>query len=194
MENKFDIKALQNRIAEVKKEIEEASEFTQLFLECLIKRHDLPKILDGEYNFDEVPDCVLSDLKDGKIPSKNDLSLMDAESQDYFVKDCVWIAGMGAIAWYCENEEKYQEIKPSPFDEIIKMPDISPGHHTASYLIAAFTLLHADIPMQEFIEILTNNFDCSQEQLESNMELYNELCVAILRRYKEDLNYYVNEE
>jgi hypothetical protein len=194
MENKFDIKALQNRIAEVKKETEETSEFTQLFLKCLIERHDLTSILDADYNFEDIPDCVMESIRKGEVPSKDSISLMNSEIQDGFIKDCVWICGMGAIAWYCQNDVKYMQLSPTPFDEIIQMPEISPGHHTGSYLIAAFTLLHANIPMQEFIEILTNNFDSSDEQLEKNMELYNELCIDIMRRYTEDLEYYANEK
>lgn len=193
MEDKFDIKALQSRIAEVKKESEETTEFTMQFLECLLKRHDLGNVIHDEHEFDDTPDEVNDALKKGELPKKEDLAKMTTDAQDYLIKDCVYMCGLGAISWYGENLPVYEDIDPKPFDEIIQMPDISPGHHTASYLVAAFALLHADIPSQRMIELLTNEFDSSQEQLEANMEFYNELCVTILTRYKEDLEYYVTD-
>jgi hypothetical protein len=191
MEDKFDIKALQSRIAEVKKESEETTEFTLEFLECLLKRHDLANVLHEEQEFEDTPDEVTEALKKGEIPKKEDLVKMTTEAQDYLVKDCVYMCGLGAISWYGDNLPEYAEIDPKPFDEIIVMPDISPGHHTASYIVAGMTLLTADIPSQRMIELLTNNFDSSPQQLEENMEFYNEICVMILKRYHEDLEYYV---
>jgi hypothetical protein len=190
MEEKFDIKALQSRIAEVKKETEETTEFSLQFFECLIKRHDLSNILHENHEFDDTPDEVAKALKKGEVPKREDLSKMTTEAQDYLLKGCVYMCGMGAISWYSENMPQYEEIEPKPFDEIIGMPNISPGHHTASYIVAGLTLLFADIPSQRTIELLTNNFDSSPEQLNENMELYNELCVTILKRYTEDLEYY----
>jgi len=190
MEEKFDIKALQSRIAEVKKETEEMTEFALQFFECLIKRHDLPNILHEDHEFDDTPDEVTEALKKGQVPNKEDLVKMTSEAQDYLIKDCVYMCGLGAISWYGENMPQYEDIEPKPFDEIVSMPDISPGYHTASYIVAGLTLLFADIPSQRTIELLTNNFDSSSEQLDENMEFYNELCVNILKRYTEDLEYY----
>ena len=190
MEEKFDIKALQSRIAEVKKETEETTEFTLQFFECLIKRHDLSNILHEDHEFDDTPDEVAKALKKGEVPKREDLSKMTTEAQDYLLKGCVYMCGLGAISWYSENMPQYEKIEPKPFDEIIEMPDISPGHHTASYIFAGLTLLFADIPSQRTVELLTNNFDSSPEQLGENMEFYNELCVTILKRYTEDLAYY----
>lgn len=192
MEDQFDIKALQSRIAEVKKETEESTEFSLQFLECLMKRHDLANVLHEDHEFDDTPHEVTQALKKGEIPKKEDLMKMSTEAQDYLVKDCVYMCGLGAISWYGENLSEYEEIQPKPFDEIIQMPDISPGHHTASYIVAAFTLIFADIPSQEMIQLLTNNFDSSPEQLQENMEFYNQLCITILKRYQEDLEYYGN--
>ena len=190
MEDKFDIKALQSRIAEVKKESEETTEFAMQFLECLLKRHDLANVLHEEQKFDDTPDEVSEALKKGELPQKEDLAKMTTEAQDYLLKDCVYMCGLGAISWYGENLPEYDDLELKPFDEIIQMPDISPGHHTASYIVAGLTLLCADIPSQRTIELLTNNFDSSPEQLEENMEYYNEICVMILKRYQEDLEYY----
>lgn len=190
MEDQFDIKALQSRISEVKKESEEATEFALAFLECLLKRHDLANVIHQDHEFDDAPDEVNESLRKGELPEKEDLSKMTVEALDYLVKDCVYMCGLGAISWYGDNVPIYQELDPKPFDEIINMPDISPGHHTASYIIAGLTLLFADIPTQRMIELLTNNFDSSPEQLEENMEYFNEVCVMILKRYQEDLEYY----
>ena len=190
MEDKFDIKELQSRIAEVKKETEESTQFALQFFECLIKRHDLANVLHEEHEFDDTPDEVTEALKKGEIPSKEDLSKMTAEALDCLLKDCVYMCGLASVSWYGDNMPQYAEIEPKPFDEIISMPDISPGHHTASYIVAGLTLLFADIPSQKTIELLTNSFDSSPEQLEENMEYYNEICVLILKRYTEDLEYY----
>jgi len=192
MEDKFDIKALQSRIAEVKKETEETTEFTTQYLECLLKRHDLGNVIHEDHEFDDTLDEVNEALKKGELPKKEDLAKMTTDAQDYLIKDCVYMCGLGAISWYGENLPEYEEIDPKPFDEIINMPDISPGHHTASYIIAGLTLLFADIPSQRTIELLTNSFDSSPEQLEENMEYFNEVCLMILKRYHEDLEYYGN--
>lgn len=192
MEDKFDIKALQSRIAEVKKESEETTEFTINYLECLIKRHDLGNVIHDEHEFDEAPDEVNEALKKGELPKKEDLAKMTTDAQDYLIKDCVYMCGLGAISWYGDNLPQYQDMDPKPFDEIIKMPDLSPGHHTASYIVSGLTLLFADVPSQKMIASLTNNFDSSPDQLEENMEYFNEICVLILKRYQEDLEYYGN--
>lgn len=192
MEDKFDIKALQSRIAEVKKESEQTTQFTLEYLECLLKRHDLSVLLHEEQEFTDTPEEVTDALKRGELPKKEDLARMTSEAQDYLIKDCVYMCGLGAISWYGDNLPEYEDVEPKPFDEIIRMPDISPGHHTASYIISAFTLLLADIPSQHFIELITNNFDSSEEQLQENMEFFNELCVSIYKRYSEDLEYYGN--
>jgi hypothetical protein len=193
MEDKFDIKALQSRISEVKKETEESTEFSLEFLECLLKRHDLANILHEEHEFDDTPDEVNEALKKGELPKKEDLLKMTTDALDYLIKDCVYMCGLGAISWYGDNLPQYQELDPKPFDEIIAMPDISAGHHTASYIIAGFTLLFADIPSRMLIQRLTNDFDSSDKQLEENMEFYNEICLMILQRYQEDLEYYGNQ-
>jgi hypothetical protein len=194
MEDKFDIKVLQNRIAEVKKETEENTELSLQFFECLLKRHDLANMFLADHEFEDVPEEVTKSLKNGEVPKKEDLDRMSTEEQDYLIKDCIYICGLGAISWYGDNYSEYSEIDPKPFDEIVRMPDISPGHHTASYIIAAFALLFADIPSQYMIELLTNNFDSSPEQLEKNMYTYNDLCINILKRYLEDTEYYGNKE
>lgn len=194
MEDKFDIKSLQSRIAEVKQEQEVSNNFTQEFLECLLKRHDLQNLITDEQNFQDVPDTIVEDLREGIVPSIEKLSVIDVATQDYLLKDCVWLCGMASVAFYSDNNSQYQHDDPKPFDEIIKMPEISPAYHTGSYIVAALTLLMGEIPSQNIVTALTNNFDDSENQLERNVELYNELCVSILRRYQEDQDYYLGIE
>ena len=190
MEDKFDIKYLHSRIAELKKQSEESIKFTREYLECLIKRHDLKNIIHEDHEFDNVPVTILDSLKNGIVPSEEELCLIDSETQDYLIKDCVYMCGLGAICWYCDNIPDYKELQPSPFDEILEMSTVSPGHYTASYIIAGLTLLMSDLPSQEIVEVMTNNFDSSEDQVERNFNLFNEICVSILKRYMEDKEYY----
>lgn len=190
MEDKFDIRSLQNRIKEITKESEESSLFTHEFLKCLIERHSLTTIIHEEHEFDDVPDFITEKLIKGEVPTVDQIKLMDVDTQDFLLKDCIWICGMGAISWYCENLDEYKELDPSPFDQYLELPNISAGHYTASFIATGLTLLMSDIPSQQLIETLTNNFDDSDQQVEKNMVLFTEICLSILRRYQEDLANY----
>ena len=192
MEEKFDVKELQSRIAEVKQESEESTEFIKGFLECLLRRHDLAEILHEDHEFHDTPEEVTKALKEGRVPDEEDLKKMTTEAQDFLGKDCVHMCGLGAIAWYSDNVVPYKDMdnEDKPFTVILEMSNISPGHQAGVYLICAFALLMGNVPPPEMIMALTNNFDSSHEQLEANMDLYNHLCVAIYQRYTEDLGYY----
>lgn len=191
----FNISALNDRIAEVRKESDECTRFTVDFIDCLIKRHDLGNMLQPDQVFEDIPQEMVEKMAKGQCLTFEELFPFDIDTQDNFIKDLVWICGMGAISWYCDNEEQYKDIDPKPFDEIIKMPEMSVGHHSASFIIAALVLLTAAVPPQIIIEQLSNNFDSSQEQLEKNAIVYNDLCYCILKRFKEDLNYFnINKE
>jgi hypothetical protein len=195
MTKDFDTSALNKRIAEVKRESDECTTFTIEFVDCLMKRHDLQNMLQSDQQFDDIPQSIVENLVNGKCPTIEDLFPIDIDSQDAFIKDLVWICGMGAISWYCDNEDQYKEMDPKPFDEIIKMPEMSVGHHSASFIIAALVLLTATVTPPMVIELLSNNFDCGEEQLEKNAIIYNDLCFCILKRFKEDLNYFaINNE
>lgn len=195
-QDNFDIKSLQTRIQEIKKENEEGVTFTREFLKCLFQRHNLKDIIHKDQEFEDVPELIVDKIKNGEIPEDHEISLLDVNTQDHLLKDCVWMCGMGAIAWYSENLEDYKDLPEDekPFNQVIKMPDMGIGYHSASFLIAAFTMLMADIPSQEFIEMLTNNFDNSEQQVQKNFEIFNELCMGIYRRYEEDLSMYELEE
>jgi hypothetical protein len=186
----FNINELQKRIQEVKKEEEESTIFTLDFLECLIKRHDLSNMIDSDQNFEDVPDSVIDYLRNGEVPPKELIESLSPETQDYLIKDCVFICGMGAVSYYSDNNPVYKDLDPKPFDSIIEMPSISPGHHTSAYIVAALTLLLSDIPAQDIMELLTNKFSSDNDQLEQNIQTFNELCVSILKRYYEDKMYY----
>jgi len=194
MTENFDISSLNQRIAEVKQESDECTQFTYDFIECLLKRHDLSNMIENDQDFEDVPAEMIQMIFEGKRPSKEEIANLDIDTQDAFIKDLVWICGMGAVSWYCDNEPQYKEMDPKPFDEIIKMPTLSIGHHSASFIIAALVLLTSTVPNQVIIESITNNFDSSDEQLEKNAIIYNDLCYCILKRYTEDLNYFkINE-
>lgn len=190
MEDKFDLKELQKRISEVKQENQHLTKFTHGFLECLIKRHDLKNIIYEEQQFEDVPDQITQCLKDGKIPTEDQLSVMDIEIQDALIKECVFICGMGAVAFYSETSENEEER--TVFDDILDMSEESPGHYLGMHLISVLTLLFCRIPSHELIVTLTKNFDSSQENLESCLELYNEFCLSLYNRFVEDKEYYLN--
>jgi hypothetical protein len=194
MEDKFDIRSLQNRIKEITKESEESSLFSHEFLKCLIERHSLSNIIHEDHEFEDVPDFITEKLVRGEVPTVDQIKLMDVDIQDYLLKDCIWICGMGAISWYSDNLDEYKDIQPSLFEQFLEFPDISAGHYTASFIVTGLTLLMSDIPSQQLIETLTNNFDDSDEQLEKNVVIFNEICHSILRRYQEDLANYKLEK
>jgi hypothetical protein len=194
MEDKFNIKALQTRISEVKEQTEQTTEFALRYLECLANRHDLFRVMDEDQEFGDVPEEVSSALKNGMMPSKEDLDKMDVQSKDFLIKDCVYLCGLAAIYWYSENHPLYEDAPVNPFEQIIKMPDISPGHHTAAYIISALALLSSCIPSFDLIESMTNNFDSSLEQLEKNIINFDNICLMIIQRYNEDLEYYAQKK
>lgn len=191
MNDKFDLKELQKRIDEVKEETQRLTQFTREYLECLLKRHSLKEIIYEEHEFEDVPTEITDLLKNGEIPTEDQIAQMDDETQDYLLKECVFICGMGAVAFYCQTEEENEE--PTEFDYIMAMADQSPGHYVAMYLIAAFTLLFARIPSFEMIQLIAKDFDSSEENLQQGLELYNELCLSIYNRYMEDKEFYEQE-
>lgn len=185
MEDKFDIKELQKRISEVKEESKHVNTFTQEFFQCLLERHDLASLLFEDQEFDDVPEEFVVSLKEGKIPTIEQLNMIDDETKDYLIRECVFICGMGAVAYYSDQMEE-----PSVFDVIMEMSNESPGHYISTYLIAGLTLLFGKIPSSDMIQMLTNDFDSKEESLEKSISLFNEMCLSIHQRYLEDLEYY----
>ena len=193
MEDKFDIKELQKRISEVKQETEKLTKFTRKYLECLIKRHDLHSIIYEEQEFEDVPDEITELLRKGEVPSETQIALMDEETQDYLLKECVFICGMGAVAFYSDTDDE-EDDEPTEFEQILEMSNVSPGHFVGVHLIAAMALLCCRVPSFELIQRMTNDFDSSEEQMQLSLELFNELCVSVYNRYLEDEEYYCAKE
>lgn len=191
----LDLNSLRARINDIKKEGEESTDFTIGFLECLMFRHDLVDCLYEDIELENVPDMILDKLKIGDIPTKDEVILMSSDAQNHLCFELIWLCGMGALSSYGADNDSEGEDGPSTLDIILSMSDISHAHYMGTYLIAALTLLMAQIPTQELISSLTNDFDCADEQLEKNMDIFVELASSIITRYREDLAYSVyNEE
>lgn len=194
MEEKFDIKELQKRITEVKEETKILNNFTRDYLECLIKRHDLANFIEEEYEFEGISEEIITIIKKGEVPTEEQIAELDGDTQDIFIKECVFLCGMSAVSCYCDLEEENEEDEPSSFEVIMEMSNESIGHYTATYIIAAFTLLFSKIPSIELIKFITNDFSSNEEQIDKNMMIFNELCFSIICRYKEDKDYYGNKD
>jgi hypothetical protein len=189
--NSIDLKSLQSRINEIKKEGEEITDFTYDFLECLMERHDLNECLPEDIELEDIPDHIIDTLRKGKIPTKEELILISPDVQNFMCFELIWICGMGAIASYGADEDGNEEEGiPSTFDTILAMRDVSAAHNVASYIIAVLALLMSQIPSEEMIESITNNFDDSEAQVQANMDNFVEFASAIITRYREDKAYY----
>jgi hypothetical protein len=195
-EETFDLKSLQSRINDIKKEGQESVEFTFQYIQCLMERHDLVESIPDDYEIEDVPDKILDALRVGEIPSTEDLILMDADTQNYFLFELIWLCGMTAIAFYTKDEKEEDEDEGeddeeyvSTFDVILSMMYVSPGHWTACYLIAVFSLLMAKVPSENMIANLTNDFSDDPDQCQINMDLFVELASSVITRYSEDKVY-----
>lgn len=189
--NSIDLKSLQSRINDIKKEGEEITDFTYDFLWCLMLRHDLAECLSPDFELEDVPDQIIETLRNGVVPEKEELIMISPDAQNFMCFELIWVCGMGAIASYGADEDGDEEEGiPSTFDVILTMRDVSPAHNIASYLIAVLSLLMCQLPSEDMIERITNNFDCSEEQLQSNMDNFVEFASAVITRFREDMMYY----
>ena len=84
---------LQKRILQVKLEEEQTVSFTRDFIECLLTRHDLKDMLEHEY--DDVPQEIMKYIRKGEVPPKEVLEVLDADDQDFLLKDFIFMCGMG---------------------------------------------------------------------------------------------------
>ena len=189
MIEEFDFTKLNNMAAFLKAESETASEFTIEFIECLLKRYNLQTALFEGIEFEDVPEEIISIIQSGNIPTKEDLLPMDSDAQNALMMELVWFCGMQRISVYCEEEE-VEEGDSSTFDKILVMRDVSPAHWIGSYLVTSLTLLMSQLPSEDFIDALTNNFDECQENLMRISNLFIETCGSIYYRYQEDSCFY----
>lgn len=189
----FDMSGLNDRINKIKKEGEENSDFIHEFLQCLMERHDLKFSIPDHCEMDNVPQELIENLKEGTLPSKERLILLDTETQNALLFDMLWMCGMHAIAFYTKDipEALGYEQDNEYFESVIAMLDVSPGHYIGCYIIAAYTLLMCKVPTIEMIEIITGNFESEQEQLQKSQDIFMELAAGVLTRWREDRIYYL---
>jgi hypothetical protein len=193
MEDKLDFKSLQTRINEIKEGGEESADFTMEYIQCLFDRHDLKESIPDDYELPDVPDVIFDAIRKGEVPTRDQILLMDADTQNHLLFELVWACGMLAVSYYTQDEETEDE-EPSTFDVILNMVKEGPGQWSACYLIAVMTLMIARVPSQTMIARLTNNFDESEEQVQENINNFIELASALLLRHKEDKIYYDSED
>lgn len=191
MIEEIDYAKLNNMTSFLKQESESTAEFTIEFIECLMNRYNLDTALFDELEVDDVPDDILKIMQEGRVPTKEELLPLDSDTQNVLLMELVWFCGIQRIAFFSEfeNDEEEDGI-PNKFESIIAMRDVSSAHVIGSYLIAAMTLLMSRIPSDELIDILTDNFNDSQENLQRISMIFLETCSSILCRYQEDSHYY----
>lgn len=189
----FDMSGLNERINKIKKEGEESSDFTLDFLQCLMERHDLSNSIPADFEIENIPESIMDTLRQGELPTKEEIIIVNEEEQNILIFELIWICGMNAVSFYTDYEETEDE-EITVFDSILSMLSLSPGHHVGCYLIAVYTLLMCRVPSVEMMEIITDNFNSDPDRLLKNQDLFIELSAAVLFRWKEDKIYYSEKE
>jgi hypothetical protein len=189
MDEKFDLSSLQTRINDIKKDGQESADFTIEYLECLMRRHDLCQSIPDDYELEGVPETIFESIRKEEVPSKEEILLMDTDTQNFFLFEMIWICGMTAIGYYTSDEE-LEEGEPGTLDSILAMSSVSPGHWSACYLIAVLALLMARVPSEDMIAAITDNFSDSPEQIQTNMNHFIEFSASVLFRHTEDIVYH----
>ena len=188
----FDFKSLQSRIDTIKEEGKENTDFTHEFIECLLDRHNLKECTPHEHELLDVPEVVMEKIIQGEVPTKEELLLMDLDTQNYLLFELIYFCGMGMIASF-DYQEGGDESEETPiFDAILSMREISPSHYMASYITAAMTLLMGCMPSPAMIQLLTDNFSLDEEQLQQNFVTFSEIAASILVKYREECDYWVD--
>jgi hypothetical protein len=188
MIDEFDFKKLNTMTAFLKAESESFSEDTTRYIECLILRYDLVAAIPDELKIEEIPDEIIDTIRNGFIPTKEDLLPLDKNAQAYLITQLVWLCGMHRIIYY--SSLSAQDDHYSKAEDLIKMQESSGSHVFASYIYAALALLNCRIVSDEYIASLTNNFDNSEENILKLNRIFAELCESIYLRYHEDFQYY----
>lgn len=189
MIEEIDYTQLHNITSKLKEDSESTSNFTIEFIECLMKRYNLDVALVEGVEIEDIPDGIITIIQDGKIPTKEDLLPLNSAMQNYLITELIFFCGMHRIAFYSEDEE-LEEGEATTFDSILAMREVSAAHSIGSYLIAALTLLNARIPSNDYVDLLTNNFDDSPDGLNKLTLILFETFANIFFRYEEDQFYY----
>lgn len=185
----LDLKSLQSRINEIKKEGSEISDFTIEYLNCLMIRHDLKYAIPDNVEFEDVPESIIQKLRNGEIPTEDEITIMDSDTQNFFCFELIFFCGLYAIARY-GGTEPIEGQDESICDIVWEMRSMSMAHYMATYIISGLTLLMGQVPSQKFVEQLVDNFSNDENQLKQNMDYFVELASSILTRYMEDKDYY----
>lgn len=187
--DQFDLKSLQTRINDIKKEGQETAEFTEEYITCLMIRHDLEYSIPDDFELEDVPESIFDKLRSGEIPSKEEIMVMDCETQNSLLFELIWLCGMTAVGYYTKDEE-LDEGEPSTLETILQMAGVSPGHRLAMYLICVLALLMGQLPSERMIETITNDFADDDDQMQRNIDMFVEWGSAVLTRHQEDMIYF----
>ncbi len=180
---------LLDRINKIKKEGEKSTEFTLECLQCLLERHDLKYSIHLDFEVVDVPFVILESLRQGILPSKEQICLLDDEVQSNFIAEMIWVCGMNTISYYTRDIPP-DEDGETVLDQFLVMLEVSESHFIGCYLISALTLLMGNIPSIEMIETITDNFNNNPQHIAKSLEIFYEFIRAIHSRWKEDkLNY-----
>ncbi len=180
---------LLERINKIKKQGEKSTEFTLECLQCLLERHDLKYSIHPDFEVDDVPVVILESLRQGILPTKEQICLLDDEVQCNFIAEMIWVCGMNTISYYTRDIPP-DEDGETVLDQFLVMLEVSQSHFVGCYLIAALTLLMGNIPSIEMIETITDNFNDNPQHIAKSQEMFFEFIRAIHSRWKEDkLNY-----
>lgn len=182
-QNPMLLETLQRQIEEQRKDQTSQASYTQTFLECLIRRHDLPNMIAHDQRIEGTPTELLDQLKNGSIPEKTALSLLSVQEQEHLVRELIWICGHGAIRWYREQGLSEQGCSWEPETSLSRL------QWSESYIHAALALLTSSDPSMEFLHLATSRGHTETEKLQHNLLLFAELQAAILCRHEEDKRY-----
>lgn len=188
----FDLNSLKSRINDIKKEGEEVSDFTIRYLKCLMDRHDLQHAIPDDYDFGDVPESILHKLRSGEIPTEDEITIMDTDTQNFLCFELVFLCGLCAIVRYggTETPQTDDGEGDSVWNIIWQMRSLSEHHYITTYIISALTLLMGQIPSELLVSQLVSDFAGEAEELQRYVYYFVELSSAILTRYLEDSEYY----
>jgi hypothetical protein len=155
-------------------------------------RHDLQHAIPDDYDFGDVPESIIQTLRSGDIPTEDEITIIDVDTQNFLCFELVFLCGLCAVVRYGGTDPVKTENgdSDSVWDVIWQMRSLSEHHYIATYIISALTLLMGQIPSQRLSTQMVSNLAEDDNQLQRNMDYFVELCSAILTRYLEDSEYY----